>query len=157
MKPSTSTRPITAPCTAGRQPGAGSATLKKSESQCASTAWAPYPASVPAAHPAAARARNCQALMAKMSACAAPRQRIIAAPSVWRCEKRRAASATATEASTTDRSEARPRKRCARSSETRTSLRASRTPSMRSPRASRGRMASSKRATAAGSPATSRR
>ncbi len=135
--------PMKAPWIAGRAPGAGSATVKKAVSQCASTACAPNPASVPAAQPAAASSTNCHALMAKMSACAAPRQRIIAAPSVCRIEKRRAASATATEASTTDRSEASPRKRCARSSDTRTSLLASRTPSMRSPRASAGRMASS--------------
>src|SRR6185503_17032282 len=78
---------------------------------------------------------NCQACSAKRSACVAPRQRIIAAASSWRCEKRRAASATATDASTTESSDASPRKRCERSRARRTSLLESRTPSIRPPEA----------------------
>ena len=157
VKPSRSTKPIAAPRSAGNGPGNGSVTVKKPVSQRASTPCAPYPARLPRAQAAAPSATNCHAWMKKRSAWVAPRQRIIAAASIWRCEKRRAASATATEASTTERSDARPRKRCARSSATRTSLLASRTPSMRSPRPSWGVISSRKRCTAAGSPLTSRR
>ena len=100
---------------------------------------------------------NWYAWIAKSFDCVAPRQRIIAAASIWRCENRRAASATATDARTTESSDASPRKRCERSSAVRTSLRASRTPSMRWPRPSFGVAASRNRLTTLASPATSSR
>ena len=68
----------------------------------------------------------------------APRQRITAAPDRWRSLCRRAAIATATAASTTDTSAARPRKRPARSSAERISGRASPMVSSRWPRPSAG-------------------
>jgi hypothetical protein len=87
----------------------------------------------------------------------APRQRITAEPERWRALCRRAAIATATAASTTDTSAARPRKRSARSSARRISGRAEDAVSSRWPRPRFSRATVLKRSTAVASPATTRR
>ena len=156
-KASSTTIPTARPCSAGSQPAGGIDRPSASCSHAPTAHCSANATATPSADAISPSSSISPTWIPTRVRWLAPRQRITAAPDRCRSPWRRAAIATATAASTTDTSAARPRKRPARSSAERTSGRASAAVSSRWPRLSEAFAACVKRSTAAASPATTSR